>query len=81
MPGTFVLHLTAIAVCMPEPCIFISLYLLLCFKANGLMGERTAMGSISLQMAAFTRVHGEMVRNMEKGNLFMLTWDNLLGIA
>ena len=37
MPSASVLHLTAIAVCMPEPRIFISLYLLFGFKANGQM--------------------------------------------
>ena len=31
MLGASVLYLTAIAVCMPEPCIFISLYLLFCY--------------------------------------------------
>ena len=40
-----VLQLTAIAVCMPELCIFISLYLLLGFKASGLMIKGAAKGN------------------------------------
>ena len=73
MPDTSVLHLMAIAVCMPESCIFISLYLLLGFKANSLMMKETAKGQSDMQMAVSIRVNGEMVREMEKEDFFMLT--------
>ena len=66
MPGASVLHLTAIAVCMPEPCIFISLYLLLGFKANILMVKGTAKGYTDMQMAGSTRVNGKTVRGTER---------------